>query len=443
MKIAIVGGATEGIASCTFFMNRGDDVTICDQDTSLKLPYGSSGQLGEHYLDNLDRFDVIVRSAGIHPSVILSKNPNVGDKITSQVNEFIAQCPTRNIIGVTGTKGKGTTSTLIAKMLEAAGKKVFLGGNIGVPVFDFIGRITASDWVVIELSSFQLIDLKHSPHIGVCLMVVPEHLDWHEDFEEYVSAKQQLFMNQGEDDIAIYYADNEDSESIAHASEGTIIPFMEKPGAVIENDAVKMGDKEICKTSEIKLLGEHNWQNVCAAITAVWQATQDIAAMRSIITSFEGLEHRLEFVRELDGVRYYNDSFGTTPETAMVAIQAFDQPKVLILGGSTKNANFDDLARVVAANQIRHIILVGNTTHPSYSLATPEIEAALRARKITNITSLVRPNGVTMNEIVNNSREQALPGDVILLSTGCASFDTFQNYKDRGEQFKKSVQSLV
>jgi UDP-N-acetylmuramoylalanine--D-glutamate ligase len=431
MKIAIVGFDTEGTVSYEYFKAQGADVTICDQNTELVVPEGVEAQLGENYLENLARFDRIVRTPGLHPAKILAKNPGVTDKITSQINIFFEMSPTQNIIGVTGTKGKGTTSSLITKMLEAAGKSVFLGGNIGVPPLTFMGELTGDSWVVLELSSFQLIDLKHSPHIAVCLMVEPEHLDWHEDFEEYIAAKQQLFIHQNSDDVAIYYAKNENSLSIADASEGKLIPYYEKPGAVVVNNSFSIENQEICQTNELQLLGEHNWQNTCAAITAAWQVIQDEAALKSALTHFSGLEHRLEFVRELNGVKYYDDSFGTTPETAVVAIKAFDQPEVVILGGSDKGAHFDKLAKTVQENNVHTVVLIGERG--------PVIADELHKIGYTSIVA----GGSTMPEIVQAVQKVAKPGDVVLLSTACASFDMFKNYKDRGDQFKQAVQALA
>ncbi len=431
MKVAIVGYDTEGKVSYEHFKAQEAEITICDQNTDLVVPDGVSTQLGQSYLDNLDQFDVIVRTPGLYPGKILAKNPDVADKITSQTNIFFKHCPTKNIIGVTGTKGKGTTSSLITKMLEAAGKQVFLGGNIGLPPLTFLDQLDENSWVVLELSSFQLMDLRYSPHIAVCLMVEPEHLDWHEDFEEYLAAKQQLFMHQNSNDIAIYYPENENSLSIADATEGTLIPYFEIPGAIIKGDSVVIHNQEICKTSELKLLGKHNWQNVCAAITAAWQVTQDADAIQSVVTSFSGLEYRLEFVREVNGVMFYNDSFGTTPETATVAIEAFSAPKILILGGSDKGAKFDELAKAVRKNNVRNVILIGERAK--------HIEFALKRAGYKNYVL----GGKTMPEIVNQAQELAQSSDVVLLSTACASLDMFDNYKDRGAQFTQAVRALA
>ncbi len=440
MNVAIVGFATEGMVSARHFLAQGHSVTVCDQDEYLTVPPEYQSQLGSAYLENLGGYDVIVRSAGINPSVILAKNPDVENKITTAVDVFLRECPTKSVIGITGTKGKGTTSTLTAKMLEAAGKTVWLGGNIGRSPLEFIDEIQPDDWVVLELSSFQLCDIQHAPHIATCLMVVPEHLNWHVDMADYIRAKAQLFAHQNRDDVAIYYAENQVSKEIADSSPGQKLPYCAPPGACVENDLIVIGDQEICHTSELKLLGKHNWQNACAAVTTIWHALQPQTpgeidrvktAIRGVLTTFTGLEHRLEFVRELDGVQYYDDSFGTTPETAIVAIQAFDQPKVIILGGSDKGASYDDLARTVAKSKIRKALLIGDQAQ--------RIQLALETTGFHEFMA----GGNTMSEILSNARSFAQPGDIVLLSTGCASFGMFENYKDRGNQFKQGVKALV
>lgn len=431
MKIAILGFGTQGQSAYEYW-HSGNDITICDKEQPDSLPNDVVLQTGENHLQNLHSFDLIVRSPSVHPRDIVSANSSeILEKVTTNTNEFFKACPTKNIIGVTGTKGKGTTSTLIAKMLEAAGKRVHLGGNIGIPPLELLkNNIQADDWVVLELANFQLIDLKYSPHIAVCLMVVPEHQDWHADAEEYYAAKSQLFAHQTSDDAAVYFAENEVSKRIASVGEGRKIPYFTEPGATVDNGVISISGQEVCRTNELRLLGKHNWQNACAAVTAVWQITQDIAAIRTPLVTFSGLEHRLEFVKEVNGVKYYDDSFGTTPETAIVAIQAFEQPKIVILGGSDKGASYDELAQTVAAQNVKHVIAIGDTAQ--------DISSALKAKGYTNITLGL----ATMPEIVRAASEHAESGDIVLLSTGSASFGLFQNYKDRGEQFKRAVQAL-
>jgi UDP-N-acetylmuramoylalanine--D-glutamate ligase len=433
MKIAILGYDVEGRSSYDYFAARGHELVIHDRDEQLSIPEGAQAVLGfDEYLLNLDQYDLLVRTAGLPPERILEQNPSVADKITSHTNEFMRVCPTKNIIGVTGTKGKGTTSTLITKMLEAGGKDVFLGGNIGTPPLSFLEQITPESWVVLELSSFQLIDFKISPHISVCLMVVPEHLNWHVDMDEYASAKANLFRHQTSEDFAVYFSESDESLKIAASGPAQMVTYYESPGAFVEDGAIKIDSQTICQTSELKLLGEHNWQNACAAVTAVWQVQPNVDAARSVLTTFAGLEHRLELVRELNGVKYYDDSFGTAPETATVAIQAFTQPVIVILGGRTKEIPFNQLARTIAHQpHVKNVITIGETG--------PEIAKLLRAEGYQNITE----GGKDMDAIVAQAQELAVPGDIVLLSPAATSFDMFKNYKDRGEQFSRAVQALA
>ena len=432
MKIAIIGYGLQGASSYKYWRD-GNSITICDQNEIKDPPRDVELLIGEDHLKNLNDFDLIVRSPSVHPRDIVSANgEQIKDKITTNTNEFFKVCPSKNIIGVTGTKGKGTTSSLITKMLEAGGKKVHLGGNIGTPPLEMLeAGINESDYVVLELANFQLIDLKYSPHIAVCLMVVPEHQDWHEDMEEYVTAKKQLFIHQTPSDIAIYYSDNEISKDIASSGEGVKIPYFENPGANINNELVVIDGRTICRTDEVKLLGRHNLQNICAAVTATWQIDQNTEAIKQVTTSFTGLDHRLELVRELNGVKYYDDSFATTPESAIVAIEAFKDPKVIILGGSDKGAEYIKLANTVAGGNVKHAVLIGDTAK--------SIEQALKNEGFSDYSF----GSKDINEIVELCKEKSSPGDVVLLSTGCASFGIFKDYKDRGEKFKKAVQELA
>ena len=402
----------------------------------LEVPAGAQTKLGPDHLKNLGAYDLLVRTAVMKPKDIAAANPetpDILDKVTTNINEFMRVCPTKNIIGITGTKGKGTTSTLIAKILEADGKKVHLGGNIGIAPLEILkGDVQPTDWVVLEEGAFQLIDQRYSPHIAICVMITSEHMDWYEgDYEAYINSKKHLFTYQKPEDIAIYLAGDDKSELIAADGQAKKIPYFTQPGAFVQDSIIKIADQTICSTDELKLLGRHNWQNVCAATTAVWQVTQNIEAIRSILTSFTGLEHRLELVREVNGVKYYDDSFGTTPETAIVAIQAFTEPKVIILGGSDKGSDYGELARIIATTNVKCAVLIGDMA--------PKIMKALEAAEFHNIAY----GGSLMTEIINEARKQAQPGDVVLLSTACASFGLFRDYKDRGDQFKQVVQSLA
>ena len=263
-------------------------------------------------------------------------------------------------------------------------------------------------------------------------MVVAEHLDWHRDVDDYKFAKSQVFKHQKNDDIAIYFSDSDNSKQIVENSPGAKIPYYSPPGAYMEGDEIKIEKKIIVDTKDIKLLGEHNWQNICAAVTAVWQTgVKDIEATREVIKSFSGLKLRLELVRELAGVKYYNDSFGTTPETAIVAIKAFPQPKILIAGGSDKGVSFDGLSKTIANENVKVLIAIGNTGKTIADQVRPQNS------DIEIIEDLSK-----MPEIVSKAHELAKEGDVVLLSCGSASFGLFKNYKDRGEQFNQAVEEL-
>jgi UDP-N-acetylmuramoylalanine--D-glutamate ligase len=431
VKVAIVGYGIEGEVSAWYWHNLGNEVTVCDQNIATKVPPEYTALLGDTYLDDLIRFDVIVRTAGMHPRIILAKNPDVASKVTTNIEEFMRVCPTPNIVGVTGTKGKGTTTTLIAKMLEAAGLRSHIGGNIGIPPLQLLTSIKPADWVVLELSSFQLEDFKGpSPHIGVCVMVVPEHLNWHATMDEDMASKGRLFAYQKPGDIAIYYGENQTSLKVVSTGSAVKIPAMKEPGAIIKDGWLQIESKQICHIDEFKLPGRHNWQNICAATTTVWQIVENPEAIKSVLTSFSGLDHRIQFVRELDGISYYDDSYATTPETAIAAMEAFTAPKILILGGSDKGIPLDPMTAAVPHNNVRHVIAIGDMGET--------IAAQLRKLGFESITTGI----TTMPEMIKAARMHAQDGDVVLLSTGCASFDLFENYQDRGNQFKAAVRNL-
>lgn len=432
VKIAILGYGVQGRSAYDYWKKSGAEITICDYKTDIKLPPGTQGSLGEDYLKNLEQYDTLVRSPSVKPEEIVKNNSSeILNKITSVTNEFLKICPTKNIIGVTGTKGKGTTSMLIAKMLKASGKSVHLGGNIGTPPLDLLkNNIQESDWVVLELANFQTMDLAYSPHIAVCLLIVPEHLDWHSDELHYYDSKKPLFKHQTEDDFAIYFSKNKLSEEITSVSKGQKIPYYEKPGAIIENNELVIAGKTICSVKDFKLPGEHNWQNICAATTAFWQIEENGQAIQKVVKSFSGLPYRLELVREVKGVKYYNDSFGTAPETAQVAIKSFPEPKILILGGSDKGLSFSGLAKTVSENNVKKVLLIG--------LMAEKIREELEKAGYKDYI----PGGKNIDEIVQNAQKAAEPGDVVLFSTACASFDMFENYKDRGDKFNRAVIEL-
>ena len=418
MNVAIIGYGVEGKSAEAYWLAKGDHVTIRDAKD------------GPDYLDNLDQFDLIVRTPSLRPDELTQRGIDPA-KITSVVAETLAESPAL-IIGVTGTKGKGTTSTLIAKILQAAGNKVWLGGNIGIAPLDFLPQVSADDIIVLELSSYQLMDLRVSPQIAVCLMLAPDHLNWHRDMAEYIEAKSSIFRYQEAGDLAIYKAGDELATKISGYSSGQHLPYGSAPGAEIRDGQVVIGGVNIIAVGQVGLRGPHNLENICAAVTATWELVgHDPEPVRAAIAAFAGLEHRLEIVRMLGGVTYVDDSFATTPETAMAAIKSFTEPKVMILGGSDKGASYGELARAVASGNVIHVLLIGDTA--------AAIADALRDVGYDHFT-LVQWQG--MKALVETCRQITEPGDFVLLSTACASFGLFSNYKDRGEQFAAAVRQI-
>lgn len=452
MKIGIVGWGLEGQSAFRYFgpdheyliVNESRHDNFPPQSDKVKVqfidqevPVGIGGQGTDlSYLEGIEDCDKIV----YQPTSLFNLQKVFRDdaafwaKATTAYDIFFENCPTKNIIGVTGTKGKGTTSTLIAKMLEAQAKTVHLGGNIGTPILDLLPDIHDGDWVVWELANFQLKPASHSPHIAVCLMIVPEHLDWHPNVEDYIEAKANIFRHQKPDDIAIYFPENEYSTKIANYSPGKKIPYFASPGARVRSDGMIVigeNEQEIVNKTEVKLLGEHNLQNICAACTAVFEALGSLDKAKAVLSSFSGLEHRLELVREFEGVKYYDDSFATTPETTIVAMQAIKEPKIMVLGGHDKGIPFDELASAVTKNNVRQVITIGKVG--------PKIAELLRSLGFSAITE----DAADMLAIIAAARQYAQAGDAVVLSCGTSSFGMFKDYKDRGDQFKQAVLALA
>jgi UDP-N-acetylmuramoylalanine--D-glutamate ligase len=454
MKIGIVGWGVEGKSVYEYFgpdheyliVNEQPLADFPEQSDKIKVqfldknkPAGTTGNVKDFsYLKGLDNCDKIVYTPTARKNLEEAFKDNHGfwDKATTTVAIFFETSKSKNIIGVTGTKGKGTTSTLIYRMLEAAGKKIYLGGNIGRSVLDFVRDVQPDNYVVLELSNFQLYKLDYSPHISVCLAITPEHLDWHPNMEDYLEAKANLFTHQTPEDIAIYYEANEYSRQLAFRSPGTKIPFFLDPGARIREDGkivIGSPETEIIDKNEIQILGEHNLQNICAAITAFWQVSQDVNALKHVLTSFAGLENRLEFVRELGGVKFYNDSFAAAPGAAVAAMDAVPGQKVVILGGFDRQLPLDELVERISkkGQDLRKLVLIGQSSQ--------RLKEELNKASFTNFET---SESKAMPEIVELAKNVAKSGDSVVLSPGFPSFDMFKNFADRGQQFKDAVQNL-
>jgi len=444
-KIAILGFGKEGRSSYNFFKRttqfHNAEIWILDKDKKTKVPTGTFSQLGVSYLKSLERFDMIVRSPGIkYYSPEIQNAIKNGVEVTSPTKLFFrfAREKTKNIIGVTGTKGKGTTSTLIAKILKQNGKKVFIAGNIGAPALDFIPRLTKNTWIILELSSFQLIDLTESPHIAVALMITSEHLNWHKDIKEYRAAKSNIVRFQTTHDFTVLAQDYPASAAYKNLTKAKVFNFSRTApvsrGVFVKNGYFYFVDgklnKKVCETKILKIPGEHNWENACAAIAVAKILRVPNTVITKALASFNGLEHRLEFVAKKNGVRYYDDSYATTPETSIAAIAAFKKPEVVILGGSYKGSNFTNLGKIISGSKnIKAIIGIG--------VEWPRIKKQIHNSHIKLIEGCKN-----MSAIVKAAAKITQPGDVVILSPACASFGMFKNYSDRGEQFKTMVKKL-
>jgi UDP-N-acetylmuramoylalanine--D-glutamate ligase len=426
MKIAIAGYGAEGESSYRYFASNPEhQITIVDQhQPERQLPDDVTLITGEDAFLNLSGFDLVIRTAGLAPFAIKTDG-----KIWSATNEFFEKCPVP-IIGVTGSKGKGTTASLIAGILEAAGKTVWLVGNIGVPALDVLSRIKAGDLVVYELSSFQLWDIERSPQTAVVLFIEQEHLNVHLDMDDYLRAKANITYYQTDDDMVVYNQKNAFSRAIAEHSDAQKIAYPSDEGAHVFDGDFYYGEQLICSVDVLTLVGLHNQENTCAAIDAVWPMTQDIEAVRTGIAGFTGLPHRLQFIREVNGVRYFDDSIATTPGSAIAALRSFAESKVIILGGSAKGSDFSELATELNRHDVQ-VILIGE-------------EASVIARAcdeagFENYEILPLPDAT---KIVRRAAELAKPGSVVLMSPASASFGLFKNYADRGEQFTRAVGKL-
>lgn len=432
MKIAIAGYGLEGEQNYRYWAAQGEhEITIVDESNqpSRELPDGVPTMLGENAFSQLDGFDMVIRTAGLAPYKIKTNG-----KIWSATNEFLEKCPAK-VIGVTGTKGKGTTASLIAAIFEAAGHKVWLVGNIGISAIEVLDQIGSEDIVVFEMSSFQLWDAERSPHAAVVLFIEPEHLNVHTDMEDYVRAKGRIRLYQNDSDICVYHPTNHYVAQIAHSVSGGMLQryAINDDGGVYERDGYFFQKGEIiCSTNNVQLLGEHNIENACAAITLVraYEPTITIDAIENGLRSFTGLPHRLKFVREVAGVRYYDDSIATTPTSAIAALRSFTQPKVIILGGSSKGSDFRPLAAEIGHHDVQ-AILIGDEAH---AIATLFDEIGFTHYEVMEQT--------TMPAIVERAHVIAPSGSVVLLSPSSASFDMFKNYADRGDQFIAAVNAL-
>ncbi len=446
-KIAMCGIGVSNTPLILNFLSKGARVFACDRrnreligemaDTLEKA--GAELRLGEDYLENLE-VDIIFRTPGMSFNLPeLESARKRGIAVTSEMEVFFDLCPA-TVFAVTGSDGKTTTTTLIAKMLEAEGKKVFVGGNIGKPLLPEIENITADDFVVVELSSFQLISMRKSPDIAVVTNVEPNHLDIHKDMDEYVEAKKNVLLHQNAFSRTVLNADNEITSGFKKDVRGQSLTFsMEKPiknGAWLDADgmlhmAYRGIDAPVLHKSDIAILGDHNVANYLAAISAVWGYV-GTDTIKRIAREFKGVEHRIEFVREVDGVKYYNDSIASSPTRTIAGLKAFDKKVFLIAGGYDKHIPFEPLASHLV-EKVERLYLCGKTAD--------KIEKVLREYEgYKGTPEIIRCADIA--DAVRHAHSDAKNGDIVTLSPACASFDAFPNFMARGNYFKELVNKL-
>lgn len=452
-KVAVIGLGVSNIPLTRFLTSKGADVTVCDRKSAAELadalktlPEGVRTRLGEGYLYGLEAFEYIFLTPGMRkhsPEVEAARS--AGAKVSSEIELVFGLCRAP-IVGITGSSGKTTTTTLIGLMLEASGRKTRVGGNIGRPLIEEVENIAGDEVVVLELSSFQLQDLPFSPEVAVITNVTPNHLDQHASMEEYIEAKQQILAHQGSGDSAVLNLDNPVTARLGKSAPGSVVWFSRarvlSEGACLSADGKELlwNSNPIVARDRMQLLGLHNVENALAAMAAAKLAGAEDRAIARTLETFRGVDHRLELVAEVDGVRYYNDSIATTPARAMAGLASFapSVPLVLIAGGYDKHLPFDDFAEAVV-ERVRVLVLVGATS----GKIAAEVEKA-RARAAGRRVAL---EDVIMarsfDDAVRFAARKARAGEVVLLSPACASYDLFANFEKRGERFRALVHELA
>ncbi len=450
-NIAIIGLGTSNIPLIDYFQNLGSSVTVFDDREKEKIDndiieklekQNIKSHFGSDSLQFLVGYDYIFRSPSCMPwKEELQKEVQRGAILTTEIEQVLELSPS-HIIGVTGSDGKTTTTTLIYKILEKGGYKCFLGGNIGTPLFTKIKEMRPEDFVILELSSFQLIDMKISPEIAVITNISPNHLNVHKDYQEYIDSKKNIYLRQNENGILVTNKDNEITREFYKDAPGKIRFFSHKEildnGVIFDerDRIIKVCDdgtrKHLLKQKDMLLKGEHNCENACAAISATMGLVKEDDLVNTI-KNFGGVEHRLEFIRELHGVKWYNDSIGTSPTRTIAGLNSFDEKIVLIAGGYDKHLDYSPIGKPIVDN-VSKLILMGATADKIYNAVNEELQKENKTMPIYKCASLP--------EVINKAREVATSGEIVLFSPASASFDLFKNFEERGNRFKELVNSL-
>ncbi|MBY0757474.1 UDP-N-acetylmuramoyl-L-alanine--D-glutamate ligase [Clostridium sardiniense] len=443
-KVGVVGIGVSNIPLINFLVELDAKVTAFDMKSEEKLgaiaeDFKNKGvelSLGENYLDNLTGFDVVFKTPSMRIDCdALVRVKREGAYITSEMEEFVRYC-TGKIYGVTGSDGKTTTTTIISKLLSEEGYKTWVGGNIGTPLFAQIEEIKKEDMVVLELSSFQLMTMDLPIDVAICTNLAPNHLDMHKDMQEYIDAKKNVFLYGEESGVLVVNRENDITYSFEKEAKGEVREFSSKrvlqKGAYYKDGILYLEGKEVVRRSDILLKGMHNVENYLAAFIAT-KDDVSIETMKKVCETFGGVEHRCEIVRELNGVKYYNDSIASSPTRTLAGLKAFDEKVILIAGGYDKHIPFEPLAEE-GYPFIKKMILLGATKE--------KIKAAFNKLKEDKGIDVEIIEVNTFEDAVNKAKEIAVDGDIVTLSPACASFDMFPNFMERGNKFKELVNAL-
>lgn len=442
-NVTVIGIGISNIPMIKYLTKLGANVTACDKRTKADLgenygeleKLGVSFRLGEDYLEDLSG-DIIFKTPGMRFDVpqLLSARAE-GKIVTSEMEVFFELCPS-HIIAVTGSDGKTTTTTLIHKMMTKAGYKTWLGGNIGNPLLTDVENMAKEDWVILELSSFQLHTMRKSPEIAVITNISPNHLDMHKDYEEYIDAKKNIMLYQNSGNTLVVNADNEVTAKIGKEAKGEVRYFsrQRKADVYLENGEIKRDEETVLKIGDIKIPGMHNVENYMTAIAAVKGLVED-SVIIDVAKTFGGVEHRIELVRNFDGVSYYNSSIDSSPNRTINTLRVFPEKVIMIGGGKDKGIPYDEIGPALAEH-VKVLILIGATSDKIQEALDMEIKKTGNGKDIDVIRA------ESYEDAVNTARSKATDGDVVILTPASTSFDMFKNFEERGNLFKKLVNEL-
>ena len=448
-KIAIIGLGVSNIPLIDYLYNKKARVTVFDDRNIEEIPkeimdkitnYNFEFSFGPNSLEKLKGFDMILRSPSCLPTKPeLVKEAERGAIVTSEIELLMKMCPGK-IIGVTGSDGKTTTTSMIYAILKKAGLNAYLGGNIGVPLFTKLEEMKPQDIIVLELSSFQLMGMEVSPDISVITNITPNHLNIHKDYEEYIDSKKNIYRFQDENGIVVLNYDNEITRKCANEVKGKVIFFSSKEksenGFIVDENVIKKCEDKvrthILDTKDLILRGKHNYQNVCTALAAT-NSLVDINIAIKAVKNFKPVEHRIEFIREIDNVKWYNDSASSSPTRTLSGLNAFDEDIILIAGGYDKNLDYTPLAKTIV-EKVKTLILIGQTAGKIFDAVKKELENQNKKLDIYMCD--------TLENTIEIAKKSAKPGQVVLFSPASASFDMFKNFADRGNKFKNLVNAI-